>query len=349
VKNSKIKIKSLTFENRFFVSPMCQYSSNNGSPSSWHYHHLRNLIETGAGGLVIESTAVSKIGKITIRDLCMYRKTHMKKHKDLLNNLKKIRNIPIILQISHSGRKGSAEIPFVKKNTSLKNNLKWKTVAPSPISRHMNWPTPKELSIIEIKKIINEFKNSAKLAFMSGYDGVEIHMAHGYLVHQFCSPISNKRVDEYGNDKYKFAIDILKAVKKITPKNKVIGARVTATDHLKDGLKIKDAINFTNQLKKQGLNYVCVSSGGIIPITKMRQYRGFRIKFASIIKRDCKILTRTSGMINDEKTINKAFKKFKIDFVAIGRKLITDKFFLYNLKELSVKDNLIRQYKYCLK
>ena len=349
MKNSKIKIKNLTFQNKFFISPMCQYSSNNGNPSDWHYHHLRNLIETGAGGLVIESTSVSKIGKITVRDLCLYNKNHMKKHKDLLNNLKKIRNIPIILQISHSGRKGSAEIPFVKKNTPLKNNQKWKTVAPSPIRRHINWPLPKKLSISEIKKIVDEFQKSAKLAFLSGYDGVEIHMAHGYLVHQFCSPISNKRVDVYGTDKYKFAIDILKAVKKITPKNKVIGARVTATDHLKDGLKIKDAIYFIKQLKKQGLNYVCVSSGGIIPITKMRQHKGFRIKFASLIKRKCKILTRTSGMINDEKTINKALKKFKIDFVAIGRKLINDKFFLYKLKGHSVKNNLVKQYKYCLK
>ena len=303
--------------------------------------------ETGAGGLVIESTSVSKLEKLQ-SGTYLYNKNHMKKHKDLLNNLKDKKYSNNFANISF-WKKGSTEIPFVKKNTPLKNNQKWKTVAPSPIRRHINWPLPKKLSISEIKKIVDEFQKSAKLAFLSGYDGVEIHMAHGYLVHQFCSPISNKRVDVYGTDKYKFAIDILKAVKKITPKNKVIGARVTATDHLKDGLKIKDAIYFIKQLKKQGLNYVCVSSGGIIPITKMRQHKGFRIKFASLIKRKCKILTRTSGMINDEKTINKALKKFKIDFVAIGRKLINDKFFLYKLKGRSVKNNLVKQYKYCLK
>ena len=147
----------------------------------------------------------------------------------------------------------------------------------------------------KISEVVKQFENSAKLAFKAGYDGVEIHMAHGYLIHQFCSPISNLRNDEYGlkKNKYKFPIEVIKSIKKIKPKYKIIGARVTGTDHLKNGIKISDAKNLINKLKKEGLEYVCVSSGGIIPITNLKASKGFRFKISKEIKKDCKIITRT--------------------------------------------------------
>ncbi len=341
--------KKTIFSNRISVSPMCQYKSLNGCPSDWHYHHLRNLMETGAGSLTVESTSVSKIGKITHSDLCLYNYSHYLEHKKLIRYLKKIRNIPIIIQLSHAGRKGSAEIPWQKKNKPLKQK-KWQTIAPSPISRAKGWPKPKEMSIKKIREVVKQFENSAKLAFKAGYDGVEIHMAHGYLIHQFCSPISNLRNDEYGlrKNKYKFPIEVIKSIKKIKPKYKIIGARVTGTDHLKKGIKISDAKNLINKLKKEGLEYVCVSSGGIIPITNLKSSKGFRFKISKEIKKDCKIITRTSGMINDFKTIKKFLKGSNVDFIAIGRKLVKDKFFLLNEKKLNLKYKL-QQYKYCLK
>ena len=191
------------------------------------------------------------------------------------------------------------------------------------------------MSIKKISEVVKQFENSAKLAFKAGYDGVEIHMAHGYLIHQFCSPISNLRNDEYGlkKNKYKFPIEVIKSIKKIKPKYKIIGARVTGTDHLKNGIKISDAKNLINKLKKEGLEYVCVSSGGIIPITNLKASKGFRFKISKEIKKDCKIITRTSGMINDFKTIKKFLKGNNIDLVAIGRKLVQDKFFLLNEKK----------------
>tara|TARA_B100001029_G_C15031493_1_gene437274 strand:+ start:305 stop:1360 length:1056 start_codon:yes stop_codon:yes gene_type:complete len=348
--NSKLYFnKRISLPNRISVSPMCQYKALNGSPGEWHYHHLRNLIETGAGSLTVESTAVSKVGKITHSDLCLYNHYHYLEHKKLIRYLKRIRNIPIIIQLSHSGRKGSTEIPWKKKNKTL-NKKKWQTLAPSSISRAKGWPRPKEMNLKKINEVIKQFENSAKLAFKAGYDGVEIHMAHGYLIHQFCSPISNLRNDQYGlkKKKYKFPIDIIKKIKKIKPKFKIIGARITGTDHLKKGIKLPDAKYLINLLKKEGLNYVCVSSGGIIPITNLKASIGFRFKMASEIKRDCKIITRVSGMINDYKTIHKFLKDSNVDFIAIGRKLIEDKFFLLNEKKLNVNYQL-PQYKYCLK
>ena len=349
---SKMKINKITLQNRVAVSPMCQYSAIDGSPSEWHYRHLSNLIESGAGLLTVESTAVCKEGKITHNDLCLYNSKHLREHKRLLKKLKTIRNIPIIIQISHSGRKGSAKIPWLKKNTSLLNKKeKWQTYAPSPISRYKKWPKPKEMTKNKIKQVIKNFVSSAKLAFEAGYDGIEIHIAHGYLLHQFFSPISNKRKDEYGLNKvnkYKIHNEILKSIKKIIPKNKIIGARVTGSDHLTKGTNMKECINLVNQLKKNGLNYICVSSGGIIPKTNMKITKGFRFKMASTIKKKCKIITRTSGMIGSVDQINIALKKYKLDFVAVGRKFINDRFFLLKNNKIMKKNNISKQYTYCI-
>jgi len=347
----KIKINKHILQNRVTVSPMCQYSAQSGKPNNWHYRHLSNLVESGAGMLTVESTAVSREGRITNKDLCIYNQNQMKSHKKLLKNLKKIRIIPIILQISHSGRKGSAEVPWVKKNFSLKKkSLKWKTYSPTSIKRHKNWPKPKEMTKNYIKKTIKDFKNSAKLAFQAGYDGVEIHMAHGYLLHQFFSPITNKRKDEYGLQdtlKYRIHIDIIKSIKRISKKNKIVGARVTGTDHLRNGSKINDCINLVKKLKKEGLDYICVSSGGIIPKTNMKIKNGFRVKMASKIKKECNIITRTSGMINNYNLIEKTLRNKKVDLVAIGRKFISDKFFLYK-KYNNELDEFPKQYTYCI-
>jgi 2,4-dienoyl-CoA reductase-like NADH-dependent reductase (Old Yellow Enzyme family) len=348
--NEKLRLnKNIVFSNRIVVSPMCQYKAINGCPTEWHYHHLRNLIETGAGSLIVESTAISKTGRITNYDLCLYSKSHYLAHKKLIKYLKKVKDIPIFLQISHSGRKGSAEIPWIKKNKSLSSKYKWQTISPSAISRTKSWPIPKEMSLRDIKIVVNQFRRSAKYAFNAGYDGVEIHMAHGYLVHQFCSPISNVRKDEYGlqNKSYKFPLEIIKAIKKNIKKYKIVGARITGTDHLKKGIKIKDCEVLVKKLKKEGLDYVCVSSGGIIPITNLKYSKGFRFKMAREIKRRCNIITRTSGLINDYETIKKGLVDYKLDLVSIGRKLVQDKFFLVKENKLNIK-NLINQYRQCL-
>jgi len=347
MKTDKIKINGLNFKNRFVVSPMCQYSSRNGCPSDWHYYHLRNLLETGVGSLVVESTSVSSVGRITKKDLCLYNNTHLREHKKLVKYLKKIKNVPILLQISHSGRKGSAEIPFVKKNSPLKRKDGWITYAPSKIKRDKNWPLPAEMNSKQINNLINQFKNTSKLAFKAGYDGVEVHMAHGYLLHQFCSPISNKRIDKYGNNSQNYELhkNIIKSIKNILPKKKIIGARVTGSDNLPKGIKPKDCIKLLKILKKEGLNYACISSGGIIPKTKMKFYPGFRIKMAKYIKQNSNLLIRTSGLINDYFILKKAIKD--LDFVAVGRKFINDKFFLLKNKKFKKLGNIPKQYYYC--
>lgn len=349
---NKFKIKGVTLKNRIVVSPMCQYSGKNGCPTPWHYNHLSNLVKSGAGMVMIESTAVSKNGKITHKDLCLSNSIQENKFKKLKKFLSKINDTPIGIQISHAGRKGSSFVPWIKGNTPLgKKNKRWKTFSASAIKRDKNWPTPKELNTKEIIKIINQFKNTALRAKRIGFDCLEIHMAHGYLLHQFLSPFSNKRSDDYGLEKNKlsnFPLKIAKVVRKIWPKNKILGARITATDHLSGGITIKDSILLSNILKKIGFDYVCVSSGGILPITKMKIKKAFRKDLSKEIKKKTNIIVRTSGQIDSFALAEKMIKENTVDFVAVGRMFIKNPNWIkIAAKKQNVKNYIPNQYKRC--
>ena len=331
---NKIKVAGILLNNRIVVSPMCQYSAKNGCPTEWHYAHLGSLATSGAGMLTIESTAVNMNGRITHADLCLHTKKQYFSMKKLFLHLKKISNIPICLQIAHAGRKGSANIPWIKKNSALnKNQTGWKTYSASSIRKDNGWPNPIELSQKKIKSIIQDYSKTAKLAKKIGFDAIEIHMAHGYLLHQFISPISNKRKDIYGGNlknRLRLPTLILKNIRKIWPKNKILGARITATDHLKRGININEAISFVKQLEKVGLDYVCVSSGGILTKTNLNpNKKAFRLKLAEKIKKKTKILVRVSGNLNYPSLLKKIIGK-KIDFVAIARPFLANPRWIYN-------------------
>jgi 2,4-dienoyl-CoA reductase-like NADH-dependent reductase (Old Yellow Enzyme family) len=320
----KLKIKKKTLLNRISVSSMCQYSANNGSPSKWHYNHLSSLISSGAGSLMMESTAVSKLGKITHKDLAIYTKKQANDLKKLLIYLKKLNGkMPIGIQISHSGRKGSANLPWVKKGKSLsKTNSPWTTSAPSSIRRSLGWPKPKEMKIKDIKILIKDFKKAASAANYAGFDILEIHMAHGYLLHEFMSPISNARKDKYGgslNNRCRLLIEISQILRKVWPKNKILGARITGSDHLAEGIDVKDSIYLAKKLEKIGIDYICVSSGGILPKTKMKFKKGFRMKISKKIKNNTRLKICTTGMLNNLKLIEKGIINKSFDFVAIAR------------------------------
>ncbi len=340
----ELKIKNIKLKNRIVVSPMCQYSAKNGSPTKWHFSHLGKLINTGAGMLMIESTAVNNSGKITHSDLCLNNSYQEKKFKELKKYLNKINNIPIGIQISHAGRKGSAHIPWVKANAPLTKKKSWQTFAPSAIKRDKSWPVPKALNKNQILKLIKDFKNTAIRAKRIGFECLELHMAHGYLLHQFLSPISNLRDDEFGNNfenRLSFPLILAKEIKKIWPKNKILGARITATDHLPNGITINDSIFFVKKLKKIGFDYVCVSSGGILPKTNLKFKKGFRTNFSKKIKKKTSIVTRVSGLITEYKQANKIIKNKSADLIAIGRTFIKDPMWIYKSARFNRKIKLI--------
>lgn len=349
----KLKINSVTLKNKIVVSPMCQYSGNNGCPSLWHYNHLSNLINSGAGMVMIESTAVSKNGKITHKDLCLSNSIQEKKFKNLKKFLNKIDKTPVGIQISHSGRKGSSHLPWIKKNMPLnKKNKSWQTYSASSIKRDKHWPKPKELSKKNLIKLLNQFKNTTMRAKRVGFECLELHMAHGYLMHQFLSPISNKRVDEYGLQKNNisiFPLKIAKEVRKIWPAKRILGARITATDHLPGGINLENSIFFVEKLKKIGFDYVCVSSGGILPITNMKIKNSFRKNLSKEIKKKTSILVRTSGEIKNVSSAENLIKKNYVDFVAVGRKFVKDPNWIKNeAKKRKLKSYIPNQYLRCI-
>lgn len=348
----KIKINKVELKNRIIVSPMCQYSAKNGCPTDWHYRHLSNLIKTGAGMLMLESTAINKRGKITHSDLSLYNHEQEKKLKKLKHKLKQINDIPIGIQISHSGRKGSSFVPWIKPNTPLnKKNNSWQTYSASAINRTKGWPNPEVLTRKQILSLVKDFRNTSLRAKRIGFECLEVHMAHGYLLHQFLSPISNLRKDEFGGSKanrMRFPLLICNEIRRVWPKDRILGARITGTDHLKKGISVDDAILLTKELKKIGFDYVCVSSGGILPKTNLRFKKAFRRTISKKIKKNTNIKVRTSGMINDANIIENMLKDKSVDFVAVGRKFISDSNWILKLaKTKNLDDYIDNQYKRC--
>ena len=344
-----IKINKILLKNRFVVSPMCQYSAKNGCPTEWHYKHLDQLASTGAGLLMIECTAINKWGRISNNDLCLFNKKQEFELKKLIIFLKKNHNIKIGLQISHSGRKGSAELPWVKKNSPLKNK-KWITYAPSPIKKDKNWPIPRELTIKEIEKIKQDFKRCAQRAKRIGIDCLELHVAHGYLLHQFFSNVSNIRVDKYGGcleNRTKFPTEVAQTIREVWPKDKILGAKVTGSDRLNKGLSLNESIFFCKKLEKIGLDYVCVASGGILPKTNIKFKKGYNLDLAKEIKKKINILVRCSGHLDDYNFANKIIKRNIIDLVAIGRGFIKNKNLILINSKKKFNNEIPNQYKRC--
>jgi NADPH2 dehydrogenase len=289
-------------------------------------------------------------GRITLKDLVLNNQKQEIEFTKIVNYIRKICKIKIGIQISHAGRKGSSELPWIKSNYPIKNKFSWETVSASSIKRDKHWPTPNKLAIEDIYKIINDFKNSALRAKKIGFDCLEIHMAHGYLLHQFFSPISNKREDEFGGsfeNRCKLLLETTKNIRSIWPKEKILGARITGSDHLLNGIEIEDSIKLVKKLKDIGIDYVCVSSGGIIPKTKLSFKPGYQVYLAEQIKKKTGIITRTAGMITTLKQAEHIVKNKKADLIAVGREFIKNPTWLIKeMKKLKI-DVIQHQYKRC--
>lgn len=330
----KIKLGNKILQNPFVLAPMCQYMATKGLPSPWHYQHLGKAMYSGFGMIMLESTAVSSEGRISKSDLVLDKNTKVKYYKKLVSFLKKISHTKIGIQISHAGRKGSSQIPWVKSNSSLNKSLSWQTVSASNIKKDKNWPKPKKLTTKEIEKIKNKFKNSAYFAMKSGFDCIEIHMAHGYLLHQFFSPISNNRKDKYGGNlknRCRLLVDIAKEIKKIPmSKNTIIRARITGKDWLDNGSTEDDAIYLAKQLKKIGLNYICITGGGIKTKTKLNTKIKYNLDIAKKIKKKTNIKVRVAGNFYNIKEAIEIIKKENIDMIAFGRAFLRNPHFMFN-------------------
>lgn len=310
-------LKNLNLKNRIVMPPMCMYSSDEtGIVNDFHYTHYVTRAIGEVGLIIIESTGVVENGRITDNDLGIWDDKHIDGLKKIVGGVKK-HGSKIAIQLNHGGRKytGTAS----------------QAVAPSSVKFDEKNTLPKELTKDDIKEIVLNFKEAAKRADKAGFDAIEIHGAHGYLIHQFLSPLSNLREDEYGGDiknRTRFLKEILQAVEEVWSKEKAILLRVSAYDYKDGGITLNDMVEIINEIKEY-IDIVHVSTGGLIP-AEINAYPGYQVNFSSTIKEKCNIPTIAVGLITDVNMAEEIISNDRADLVAVGRELLRNPYFVLN-------------------
>jgi len=326
-----ISIKDLTIKNRIWVSPMCQYSSKNGHPTDWHFVHLGARAVGGAGLVMVEATAVSPEGRITASDSGIWADEHISSFKHLVAFMK-AQATTCAIQLAHAGRKGSDIVPWSHDQST------WQTLAPSPCAFAEGGLVPQAMQKQDIQKVIADFVAAAQRCLQAGFDIIELHFAHGYLMHQFLSPLSNQRTDEYGGsleNRMRLPLEIAKAVRAVWPDNFPLFARISATDWA-DGIDecqigfkpktsawhLSDSIIFCEALKNVGVDLIDVSSGGTLPNAKIPVGPGYQTQFAQKIRHKCAIKTAAVGMITDPVQAEAILVQQQADAVFLAREFL---------------------------
>jgi 2,4-dienoyl-CoA reductase-like NADH-dependent reductase (Old Yellow Enzyme family) len=328
-----LRLGGVTLRNRVALSPMCQYSAVDGAPTDWHFVHLGRYAAAGLGLVNLEATHVSASARITPGCLGLWTDAHEAGHARIVNLLRSVDpEIKVGLQVAHAGRKASADVPW-RGGKPLTQGA-WMTVAPSPIPHDDGWPVPHPLDAGELPAIAREFADSAARAARAGYDAVELHAAHGYLLHEFYSPVSNRRTDAYGGSlekRLRFPLEVAQAVRAVWPRDKALGARITGTDYLgSEGATIEDAIVFARELKGLGYDFVDVSGGGISMRQKIELKPGYQVDAAARIRKESGLPAFAVGLILDGKQADAIVARGEADGVMIGRALLRDPLWLWD-------------------
>jgi 2,4-dienoyl-CoA reductase-like NADH-dependent reductase (Old Yellow Enzyme family) len=324
---SPIRLADLELANRVVVSPMCQYSANDGVASDWHLTHLGMLANSGAGLVIAEMTDVERQGRISHGCLGIYSDACEEALTRVVAHCHHIGAAKIGVQLAHAGRKGSARMPWEGRGQGTAAPDPWPTIAPSAIPFGADWAAPRAMTHEDIERVRAAFALAAKRAVRVGFDAIELHMAHGYLIHSFVSPLSNRRNDEYGGaleGRMRFPLEIARAVRAEVPKRIPVGARITGTDWVEGGLTPDDAVVFAKALKAEGFDYVDVSSGAITAEAQRAPTPGFNVPFAEKVKREVGIATRTVGLIATPKQAEAIVAEGKADMVALARAFLDD-------------------------
>lgn len=331
-----ITLRGVTFPNRTAIAPMCQYSADDGAASDWHMQHLGHLSLSGAGVLMLEATAVERIGRITHGCLGIYSDNAEYALGRVLAACRQWGNTPIGIQLAHAGRKASAQRPWEGGGPLSPEQDPWETVSASAIPMAENWHTPKEATAGDLARIRDAFVAATKRAELLGIDVVEAHGAHGYLIHQFLSPISNHRTDAYGGSREKrmrFPLEVIEAVRAAWPSDKPLGARITGSDWMEGGLTVEDAVVFARELKALGVDYVCVSSGGISFKAAVPIGPGYQVPLAQRVRRETGMVTRAVGLIADPHQAERIVASGDADIVAMARAFLDDPRWVWHAAE----------------
>lgn len=325
---SPIRLAGQDIPNRIVVSPMCQYSADDGSATEWHLQNLMTLGMSGAGLVMVEATAVERRGRITHGCLGLYSDSNVFALDRVLKAARRVSppGTKWGIQIAHSGRKGSQQRPWEGGSALRPDDDPWQTVSASALP-FGDWHVPREASPDDLAGIRDAFVAAAGRAMSLGFEVVELHCAHGYLLHEFLSPLSNRRSDEYGGsakNRMRFPLEVAQAVRDAVPADFVFGARITGTDWHVDGIGLDEAAAFAAALKAAGLDYVCVSSGGLVPGLKIPVEAGYQVSYAAGIRERVGIVTRAVGMIVDPLQADEIVASGRADMVALARGFIDD-------------------------
>ncbi len=318
---SPLVLNGLELSNRIVVAPMCQYSANDGCASDWHMTHLGTLANSGAGLVVIEATAVERAGRITHGCVGLYSDAGERALERVISHCRRIGTAKFSVQLGHAGRKASSQLPWDGGKALGAGEDPWPTAAPSAIPYSREWPIPREMNADDMARTRDAFVNAARRAARIGFHCIELHMAHGYLLHSFMSPITNRRTDQYGgslHNRLRFPLEVARAVRDALP-GMPLGARITGSDWIEGGLTTDDAVVIAKTLRDAGLDFLCVSSGAISPDARMTIEPGYQVPFAEKVRRETGIATRAVGLIATPHQADAIVRNGQADMVALAR------------------------------
>lgn len=319
-----LQLKNHTLSNRIIVSPMCQYSAANGFATDWHLVHLGQYAIGKAAAIIQEATAVTPEGRISYGDLGIWDDTHIEKLKQITTFIKSQGSLPG-LQLAHAGRKASTEIPWLgRRQICPEDENGWQTVGPSNLPFQENEVPPRALQIDEIAKLVTAFQHAARRAVLAGYEIIEIHAAHGYLIHQFFSPLINNRKDIYGGsfeNRIRFLIEIIKAIQKELS-TQSLWVRISATDWAEGGWNLEESIALARILKELKVEVVDISTGGAVSHQMIDTGLNYQVPFASAIKKHTNLVTGTVGLITSALQAEEILKNKEADLIFIGREFL---------------------------
>jgi 2,4-dienoyl-CoA reductase-like NADH-dependent reductase (Old Yellow Enzyme family) len=321
------KLAGLELANRLVVSPMCQFSADDGCANDWHLMHLGMLANSGAALVVVEATHVERAGRITHGCLGLYSDDNEAALARVIAQVRRAGTAKFGIQLAHSGRKGSAQRPWEGGGSLKPGADPWQTMAASPIPFGDNWHTPREVTEEDMERVRNAFVSAVQRSLRIGFDEIELHFAHGYLAHGFMSPVSNKRTDQYGGafeNRLRFPLSIARAVRSVVPNDIPLGARITGSDWRPDGLTPDDAVAIAKALKAEGIDFICISSGGITADTRTPTEPGYNVPIAARVKKEAGIATRTVGMILKPEQAEQIVAQGQADMVSLARGFLDD-------------------------
>ena len=324
---SPISLGQLALANRIAIAPMCQYSAKDGSASDWHQTHLGSLSFSGAGILFIEATAVEADGRISLGDLGLYSDANEHALGEVLKKTRAYSDIPIAIQLAHAGRKASSHVPWEGGQLIPVAQGGWRTWAPSAVAHNAHEEAPQALDEAGLARVRKAFADAALRAERIGIDAVEVHSAHGYLLHEFLSPLANQRSDAYGGsleNRLRFPLEVFEAVRAAFPADKPVGVRLSASDWVEGGWDVEQSAIYAQELEKRGAAFIHVSSGGVSPQQKITLEPGYQVPFAERIRKAVNIPVIAVGLITEAEHAEAILQSGQADMVALARGMLYD-------------------------